>query len=174
MIQYFEAFLFIFIPLFAWLLVSYNLLIREKIRMDTSNNELRSSIETKIKLTETFIKYTKQHLPGNKEMCVQLEEISDKINVAADIFELVIDTNLLEESINNCFKQIEQDENTACMQEFIDIRHLLIDIDARIRQNIMQYDLAAKYLNTRLGTFPANLFAKFFRIKPELRISKSP
>lgn len=170
MIQYLEVFLFIFIPFLAWGLVSYNLLIRDKIALDTSNNVLRTAIQEKLKLTPKFYKFIEQQLPSNYETNNHLKELSDTVDITADILKLLKNMTRIEEILNISVKQIEQNENKAKQQQFIDIKHYLLDIDIRIKRNLMQYDRAAKYLNARLDTFPANLFAKFFRIKPGIRI----
>ncbi|GEM_PF-2378728 len=166
MFQYFEAFLFIFIPLFSWFLISYNLLIRDKIRLDIAIKEMAEEFQEKQKLIPILMNAINQYLPFSEVAKQRITELNVNFEECTNIYHFLTNINLLENQLLEYIKQIDNNTDANDDQIFNDLKHRLSQVDIRVKKFMMQYHRTAKHLNIRLGTFPANMFAKFFRIKP--------
>ncbi len=166
MFQYFEAFLFIFIPLFSWFLISYNLLIRDKIRLDIAIKEMAEEFQEKQKLIPILMNAINQYLPFSEGAKQRIIELNVNFEECTNIYHFLTNINLLENQLLVYIKQIDNNTDANDDQIFNDLKHHLSQVDIRVKKFMMQYHRTAKHLNIRLGTFPANMFAKFFRIKP--------
>ena len=84
----FEFFLFIFIPLLAWVIIIYNLLVRDKIRVETAWSDIQVQLKRRHDLIPKLIDAVKQYAAFENATMTTITELRTRSEQSQDVKDL--------------------------------------------------------------------------------------
>ena len=81
----FEFFLFIFIPLLAWVIIIYNLLVRDKIRVETAWSDIQVQLKRRHDLIPKLIDAVKQYAAFENATMTTITELRTRSEQSQDV-----------------------------------------------------------------------------------------
>lgn len=161
----FEFFLFIFIPLLAWAIIIYNLLVRDKIRVETAWSDIQVQLKRRHDLIPKLIDAVKQYAAFENATMTTITELRTRSEQCSK----VRDVSKVEKALGQELKQLlvlaEAYPDLKASQSFLDLQHNLSDVENHIQYARRYYNGAVRNLNIRVESFPDLLFARFFRFR---------
>ncbi|MEQ8290238.1 MAG: LemA family protein [Gammaproteobacteria bacterium] len=161
----FEFFLFIFIPLLAWGIIIYNLLVRDKIRVETAWSDIEVQLKRRHDLIPKLIDAVKQYAAFENATMTAITELRTRSEQSQD----VKDISMVEKALGHEIKQLlllaEAYPDLKASQSFLDLQHNLTDVENHIQYARRYYNGSVRNLNIRVESFPDMLFARFFNFK---------
>ena len=156
-----EVFVFITVPLLAWVIIIYNLLVRDKIRVETAWSDIALQLQRRHDLIPKLLDVIKEHADFDSDTLTSI--IASPANNNIDIGKINDTETIIDTELKQVLLLSEDYPNLKTNQSFLDLQHHLAEIEKHIEQTRRQYNQAVRNYNMRIAVFPDLLFAKFFR-----------
>lgn len=161
-----EAFVFITIPLLAWMIIIYNLLVRDKIRVQMAWSDIEIQLKHRHNLIPKLVDIAKQYAAFESSTLATITELLTRSEESKLVDEIDATETKLDAEIKKLLLLAEAYPDLITNQSFLDLQHNLNTIEEYIERARRDYNYAVRNLNTRITAFPDLLFAKFFRFQP--------
>ena len=165
MLQYLEIILILFILPIGWIVVSYNLLVRDKNRVLTAWSDIDVQLKQRHDLIPKLIEAVKQY--SNYESTT-LSAITT-LRTESESLLNVVDKSAIEgkigKQLHNLIAIAEDYPDLKANQSFIDLQYNLTEIENQIQYARRYYNGAVRNLNIRIDSFPDLINARFFHYK---------
>lgn len=160
--------LFIAVAAFViWIIITYNLFIRDKNLI----KEAWSGIDVQLKRRHNLIPNLVESVKGySKYERNLLENITQKRSEAAkieNIKEKAPAESDLSGMLKNLFIVAENYPDLKANQNFLDLQHLLVEIEDQLQYARRYYNGAIRNYNIRVESFPSNIIAGIFDFKQD-------
>ncbi len=162
----FEFFLFIFIPLLAWGIIIYNLLVRDKIRVESAWSDIQVQLKRRHDLIPKLVDAVKQYAAFENATLSTITELRTRSNSSHDVKDISMVEKALAQEIKQLLVLAEAYPDLKASQSFLDLQHNLTDVEDHIQYARRYYNGAVRNLNIRIASFPDMLFARFFNFRP--------
>ncbi len=161
----FEPFLFLFIPFLAWLIIMYNLLVRDNIRVKAAWSDIDVQLKRRHDLIPKLIEAVKQYAAFEASTLETITELRNRSEHSHHVDEIGEAEVALDSHIKQLVMLAEAYPDLKANQSFLDLQHNLTDVENHIQYARRYYNGAVRNLNTRIDTFPDLLIARFFRFQ---------
>ena len=161
-----EAFVFITVPILAWIIISYNLLVRDKIRVQAAWSDINVQLKRRHDLIPKLVEAVKQYAAFESATLTTITELRTRSEQSNEISEISDTETALGEEIKKLLILVEAYPDLKSNQSFLDLQHNLTDVENHIQYARRYYNGAVRNLNTRIDSFPDMLLARFFRFQP--------
>ena len=161
----FEPFLFIFIFLLAWFIILYNLLVRDKIRVETAWSDIDVQLKRRHDLIPKLVEAVKQYAAFEAATLQTITELRTRSEQSQLVDEISTMETRLDSEIKQLLLLAEDYPELKANQSFLDLQHNLTDVENHIQYARRYYNGAVRNLNTRIETFPDLVIARFFGFK---------
>ena len=160
-----EVFVFITIPLLVWMIIIYNLLVRDKIRVLTGWSDIDVQLKRRHDLIPKLVEAVKQYAAFESATLTTITELRTRSEKSNQVDEIADTETALESEIKQILVLAEAYPDLKASQSFLDLQHNLTNVEEHIQYARRYYNGAVRNLNTRIETFPDLLIAKFFRYR---------
>lgn len=138
----------------------YNGLVRAKVRTDEAWSDITVQLKRRYDLIPNLVNTVKGYATHEKKV---LEEVT-KARANALNAQTVADTaktdNQFQEALKSLFAVAESYPDLKANQSFQQLQGEIVDTEDKIQAARRFYNGSARNLNTKIQTFPTNLFAK--------------
>ncbi|MCZ6802643.1 MAG: LemA family protein [Proteobacteria bacterium] len=160
-----EAFLFITILLLAWIIIIYNLLVRDKIRVRAGWSDIDVQLKRHHDLIPKLIEAVKQYAAFESATLTTITELRTRSEKSNQVGEIGDTETALGSEIKQILILAEAYPDLKANQSFLDLQHNLTNVEEHIQYARRYYNGAVRNLNTRIESFPDILIANFFKYK---------
>jgi LemA protein len=161
-----EAFVFITVPLLAWIIIIYNLLVRDKIRVQAGWSDIDVQLKRRHDLIPKLVEAVKQYAAFESATLTTITELRTRSEKSNQVDEIGDTEAALDSEIKQMLLLAEAYPDLKANQSFLDLQHNLTNVEEHIQYARRYYNGAVRNLNTRIESFPDLLIAKFFRFQP--------
>ena len=162
----FEFFLFIFISLLAWCIIIYNLLVRDKVRVETAWSDIDVQLKRRHDLIPKLIDAVKQYAAFENATMVTITELRSLSQKSEDVKDISKVETALDQEIKQLLVLAEAYPDLKANRSFLDLQHNLTDVENHIQYARRYYNGSVRNLNIRIESFPDLFIARFFNFKP--------
>ncbi len=162
----FEPFLFIFFFALAWFIIIYNLLVRDKIRVETAWSDIDVQLKRRHDLIPKLVEAVKQYAAFESATLQTITELRTRSAQSQQVEEIGKMETELGSEIKQLLLLAEDYPELKANQSFLDLQRNLTDVENHIQYARRYYNGAVRNLNTRIETFPDLIIARFFRFLP--------
>ena len=161
-----EVFVFISVPLIAWIIIIYNLMVRDKIRVQSAWSDINIQLKRRHDLIPKLIDTVKQYTDFESASLTTITELRTQYQ-SHDHIKKISDAEVaLDSELQQLLLLIESYPDLKASQSFINLQHEMKDIEAYIENARRHYNMTVRNFNIRIATFPDVLIARFFRFIP--------
>ncbi len=161
-----EAFVFITVPLLAWIIIIYNLLVRDKIRVQAGWSDIDVQLKRRHDLIPKLVEAVKQYAAFESATLTTITELRTRSEKSNQVDEIGDTEVALDSEIKQILLLAEAYPDLKANQSFLDLQHNLTNVEEHIQYARRYYNGVVRNLNTRIESFPDLLIANFFRIQP--------
>lgn len=161
-----EAFVFITMPLLAWIIIIYNLLVRDKIRVQAGWSDIDVQLKRRHDLIPKLVEAVKQYAAFESATLTTITELRTRSEKSNQVDEIGDAEATLDSEIKQILLLAEAYPDLKADQSFLDLQHNLTNVEEHIQYARRYYNGAVRNLNARIESFPDLLIAKFFRYQP--------
>lgn len=160
-----EVFVFITVPLLAWIIIIYNLLVRDKIRVQSGWSDIDVQLKRRHDLIPKLIEAVKQYAAFESATLTTITELRSRSEKIHQVEEIGASEAALDSEIKQILLLAEAYPDLKANQSFLDLQHNLTNVEEHIQYARRYYNGAVRNLNTRIESFPDLLIARFFRFQ---------
>ena len=161
-----EAFVLITVLMLTWLIISYNLLVRDKIRVQAGWSDIDVQLKRRHDLIPKLVEAVKQYAAYESATLTTITELRTRSEQSNHVAEIGDAEAALDSEIKQLLLLAEAYPDLKANQSFLDLQHNLTDVENHIQYARRYYNGAVRNLNTRIDSFPDLLLARFFRFLP--------
>lgn len=150
----------------VYLIVIYNSLVRAKVRISEALSQIDVQLKRRTDLIPNLVETVKGYAKHEREVLTKITEARSAIMKAKTTQDKADANNMLSQSLKSLFAVAENYPDLKASQNFMELQEELSDTEDKIaysrqflNSNVMDY-------NTRIKTFPGNLFANMFGFEP--------
>jgi LemA protein len=143
--------------LFLWL--TYNGLVKLKIRVDEAWSDITVQMKRRADLIPNLIETVKGYAKHEKGVFEEVTKARTEVMNATTPKESAKADNMLEEALKSIFAVAEAYPDLKASQNFSELQAELVDTEDKIQAARRFYNSGVRDLNTKIQLFPNNLFA---------------
>ena len=174
MLQYLEVILIVILLPTLWLIISYNLLVRDKNRVLTAWSDIDVQLKRRHDLIPKLIDAVKHYAEYESATMTRVTELRSQSEAISNIAEKGRLETELGSMITNLFALAEDYPDLKANQSYLDLQNNLTEVENHLQYARRYYNGAVRNLNVRIESFPdmfiAQLFgfqqAEFFQFEP--------
>lgn len=158
-----EVIIAILIFLAIYILVTYNRLIKQQLKVKQSKSGIDVYLQQRFDLIPNLVACVKKYCEYEKEL---LKEIAELRTIYASNKNL--DTGkALNEKISNLLAVAENYPDLKADEQFINLQKNLLKMENQLQAARRLYNIEVTAINTIINSFPSGLIAKFFGFQTE-------
>ncbi len=150
----------------GWIVVSYNLLVRDKNRVLAAWSDIDVQLKRRHDLIPKLVEAVRRYAAFEQATLETVTALRVEAMGIADVEKLADTEGRLGAGIHKLIALAEQYPDLKASGNFLDLQHEISDVEDHIQYARRYYNGAVRNLNTRIDTFPDNLVAKTFRFTP--------
>lgn len=143
--------------LFVW--VTYNALVRLKVRVDEAWSDITVQLKRRIDLIPNLVNTVKGYAAHEKEVFQRVTEARSALQNAGSVKENAAGENMLEGALKSLFAVAEAYPDLKADTNFRELQRELVDTEDKIQASRRFYNGGVRDLNTKIQLFPNNIFA---------------
>ncbi len=157
--------LIVLVLLFLW--VTYNALVKLKIRVDEAWSDITVQMKRRADLIPNLVKTVKGYAKHEKGVFEEVTKArSEVVNQAnASPKEAAKADNMLTDALKSLFAVAEAYPDLKASQNFSELQAELVDTEDKIQAARRFYNGGVRDLNTKIQLFPNNIFAGMLGFK---------
>ena len=164
MLEVFILTTFLFI---VWIIISFNLLARDKTHVKTNWFNIEILLKRRHELIPKLLEIITQHIDIEEAIISTISELRIRCVNSKKVAEIAALETELCQKIQQLRLLVDSSAELKANQAYLELIYRLSNIDEQIEQNCRDYNHAVKILNFRITTFPALLFARLFHFLAE-------
>lgn len=151
------------IALFLW--ITYNSLVKLKIRVDEAWSDITVQLKRRFDLIPNLIESVKGYAKHESSVFEKVTEARANALNAQGVQETAQAENMLEGALKSLFAVAESYPDLKASQNFIELQQELVDTEDKIQAARRFYNGGVRDLNTKIKIFPNNIFAGMLGFK---------
>ncbi|MBI3952401.1 MAG: LemA family protein [Candidatus Doudnabacteria bacterium] len=154
--------------LILWLIVMFNSLVRSRNRVDEAWSDIEVQLKRRYDLIPNLVNTVKGYAGHEKELFEKVTNARAAAMAAPNPSAKLAAENQLSQTIRSLFAVAENYPDLKANQNFLQLQSDLTDTEDKIQASRRFYNGNVRDFNTKLQTFPTNLFAGMlgFSVKP--------
>ena len=162
MIEYLEITLLVLgLPL-LWVIISYNLLVRDKNRVLTAWSDIDVQLKRRHDLIPKLIDAVKQYADYETTTLNHVTELRVQSQSMANIVKKSELENELGSAIGHLIALAEDYPDLKANQSYLDLQKNLTEVENHLQYSRRYYNGAVRNLNVRIESFPDMVIAQIF------------
>lgn len=149
--------------LFLW--VTYNGLVRLKVRVDEAWSDITVQLKRRADLIPNLVNSVKGYAKHEKSVFEDVTEARSAVVGAGSPKEAAKANNMLTDALKSVFAVAEAYPDLKASQNFIELQQELVDTEDKIQAARRFYNSGVRDLNTKVQVFPNNVFAGMLGFK---------
>lgn len=147
-----------------YLIVTYNALVRLNVRVQEAWSDITVQLKRRADLIPNLIETVKGYAAHEKQVFQDVTEARSNVLNAANKgpAEAAKAENMFEQALKSLFAVAEAYPDLKANQNFSELQAELVDTEDKIQASRRFYNGGVRDLNTKIQTFPVNLFAGMF------------
>ena len=145
-----------------WLILMYNGLIRSRNRVDEAWSDIEVQLKRRYDLIPNLVNTVKGYTKQESGVLEKVTEMRTLAMGAQNIQEKVKDENMLSGALKSLFAVAENYPDLKSNQNFMQLQSDLTDTEDKIQASRRFYNGNVRDYNTKVQTFPTNMFADMF------------
>lgn len=166
------------IALFLW--VTYNSLVKLKIRVDEAWSDITVQLKRRFDLIPNLVESVKGYAKHESSVFEKVTEARANAMNAQGVQEMAQAENMLEGALKSLFAVAESYPDLEASDNFIQLQQELVDTEDKIQAARRFYNGGVRDLNTKIKIFPNNIFAgmlgfrerEFFEVEDMASVEK--
>ncbi len=157
--------LIVLVLLFLW--VTYNALVKLKIRVDEAWSDITVQMKRRADLIPNLVKTVKGYAKHEKGVFEEVTKARSEVVNQADASpkEAAKADNMLTDALKSLFAVAEAYPDLKASQNFSELQAELVDTEDKIQAARRFYNGGVRDLNTKIQLFPNNIFAGMLGFK---------
>lgn len=159
------------VGIFLW--VTYNSLVTLKNRVEEAWSDITVQLKRRADLIPNLVNTVKGYASHESGVFTAVTEARSAVMNAQGVEETAQAENMLEGALKNLFAVAEAYPDLKASQNFVELQRELVDTEDKIQAARRFYNAGVRDLNTKIESFPANVFAgmlgfkerKFFEVE---------
>ncbi len=157
--------LIVFVLPIIWIVVSYNLLVRDKTRVLTAWSDIDVQLKRRHDLIPKLIDAVKQYSDYESSTLSAITELRTESESLLNVIDKSTVEGKIGKQLHNLIAIAEDYPDLKANQSFIDLQYNLTEVENQIQYARRYYNGAVRNLNIRIDSFPDLLIARFFNFK---------
>lgn len=149
--------------LFLW--VSYNKLVKSRIRVDEAWSDITVQLKRRLDLIPNLVESVKGYAAHESGVFEAVTQARSNVMSAQGVKDTAAAENQFEGALKSLFAVAEAYPDLKANQNFIQLQQELVDTEDKIQASRRFYNGGVRDLNTVIQTFPSNIIAGMFGFK---------
>lgn len=147
------------------LVVIYNSLVRAKVRTDEAWSDITVQLKRRYDLIPNLVNTVKGYASHEKKVLEKVTQARADALKAQTVADTAKTDNQFQEALKSLFAVAENYPDLKANQGFQQLQGEIVDTEDKIQAARRFYNGAVRDLNTKIQTFPTNLFASVMGFK---------
>lgn len=143
--------------LFLW--ITYNGLVRLKIRVDEAWSDITVQLKRRLDLIPNLVNSVKGYAAHESGVFQKVTEARANALNAQGVKETAAAENQFEDALKSLFAVAENYPQLRANENFLQLQQELVDTEDKIQASRRFYNSGVRDLNTKIQVFPNNIFA---------------
>jgi len=153
----------VIVALFLW--VTYNGLVKLKIRVDEAWSDITVQLKRRLDLIPNLVNSVKGYAAHEAGVFEKVTEARANALNAQGVKETAAAENQFEDALKSLFAVAENYPQLKANENFLQLQQELVDTEDKIQASRRFYNSGVRDLNTKMQVFPNNLFAGMLGFK---------
>ena len=149
--------------LFLW--ITYNGLVKLKIRVDEAWSDITVQLKRRLDLIPNLVNSVKGYAKHESDVFEKVTEARANALNAQGVKETAAAENMFEGALKSLFAVAESYPDLKASENFIQLQQELVDTEDKIQASRRFYNGGVRDLNTKIQIFPNNIFAGMLGFK---------
>lgn len=147
------------------LVVIYNSLVRSKVRVDEAWSDITVQLKRRADLIPNLVNTVKGYAKHEKQVFEDVTKARSAVTNAQGPAETAKAENQFQETLKSLFAVAEAYPDLKANENFRQLQDELVDTEDKIQASRRFYNGSVRDLNTKIQTFPTNVFAGMLGFK---------
>lgn len=144
----------------------YNSLVRLNVRVEEAWSDITVQLKRRLDLIPNLVSTVKGYAKHEAEVLEKIaRERASTVSGGSSVQETAQTENLLSGALKSVFAVAESNPDLKANQNFLQLQAELVDTEDKIQAARRFYNGSARDLNTKILTFPTNIFAGMLGFK---------
>lgn len=144
----------------------YNALVRLNVRTDEAWSDITVQLKRRLDLITNLVSTVKGYAKHEAEVLEKIaKERAGTVNNQGSVQAAAQTENMLSGALKSIFAVAESNPDLKANQNFLQLQNDLVDTEDKIQAARRFYNGSARDLNTKILTFPTNIFAGMLGFK---------
>jgi len=157
--------LLVVVLILGWGVLSYNRLIRLKVRSEESWRDIDTQLKRRYDLIPNLVETVKGYASHEKGVFEQVTLARAKAIDASSPKEQAIAEEGLRGALKSLFAVVENYPELKANENFLGLQQTLEQVEDTVQRSRVYYNAVVRDLNTRISIFPQNIIANLFGFK---------
>lgn len=157
--------LLVVVFILGWGVLSYNRLIRLKVRSEESWRDIDTQLKRRYDLIPNLVETVKGYASHEKGVFEQVTLARAKAIDASSPKEQAIAEEGLKGALKSLFAVVENYPQLKANENFLGMQQTLEQVEDAVQRSRVYYNAVVRDLNTRINIFPQNIIATLFGFK---------
>lgn len=153
----------IVLALFLW--ITYNSLVKLKIRVDEAWSDITVQLKRRLDLIPNLVNSVKGYAAHETSVFEKVTEARANALNAQGVKETAAAENQFEDALKSLFAVAESYPQLRANENFLQLQQELVDTEDKIQASRRFYNGGVRDLNTKIQVFPNNVFAGMLGFK---------
>ena len=154
------------VVVFVALVAMYNSLVRLNVRTDEAWSDITVQLKRRLDLIGNLVSTVKGYAKHEAEVLENVaKERAGTVNQQSSVQEAAQTENMLTGALKSVFAVAESNPDLKANQNFLQLQNDLVDTEDKIQAARRFYNGNVRDLNTKIQTFPTNIFAGMLGFK---------
>lgn len=162
-ISIFFIILAVLILLYAWYI--YNSLVTAKVRIEEALSHIDVQLKRRTDLIPNLIETVKGYAKHEKDLLEKITEERSALMSAKTTKQKAEANNMLSDTLKSLFAVSENYPQLKANENFLKLQEELTDTENKIAYSRQFYNTSVLDYNTKVQTFPSNIYANLFKFK---------
>ncbi len=150
----------------VWLILSYNLLVRDKHRVLAGWSDIDVQLKRRHDLIPKLVTTVSEYAKYERSTLQTITKLRDQAAILEDVASRAATEQDLSHSLTRVLAIAEAYPQLKAQHNFLDLQQEISNIEQDIQFARRYYNGAVNNLNTRIESFPDMLIARLFHFKP--------
>lgn len=168
----------VLLALFLW--ITYNSLVKLKVRVDEAWSDITVQLKRRLDLIPNLVSSVKGYAAHESGVFEKVTEARANALNAQGVKETADTENMLEGALKSLFAVAENYPQLKANENFLQLQQELVDTEDKIQASRRFYNGGVRDLNTKIKIFPNNVFAgmlgfkerEFFEVENQEEVEK--
>ena len=157
--------LLVVVVILGWGVLSYNRLIRLKVRSEESWRDIDTQLKRRYDLIPNLVETVKGYASHEKGVFEQVTRARAQAIDASSPKEQAIAEEGLKGALKSLFAVVENYPELKANENFLGLQQTLEQVEDAVQRSRVYYNAVVRDLNTRINIFPQNIIANLFGFK---------